>query len=84
MCEEPGNASRSSPSVLLADIKWDGMKDQEVTLLVWDGLAVGGVELPEPEPDARPIQLRVSIAFVALCFRSVSYSILSNYLLFPS
>ncbi|CAN0091443.1 unnamed protein product [Ascophyllum nodosum] len=42
----------------LGEIEWDRAEDIEV--LAWDGVAVGGVGLPDPGPKARPIRLTVS------------------------
>lgn len=49
-------------ALVLGDLEW-GMPE-EPCVLMWDGEGVGGVELPEPRPDTRPIGLVVSQLFV--------------------
>ena len=48
--------ARPMPAVL-GDLDWDLGEEPEV--LVWDGDGVGGVELPNPCPETRPICLQV-------------------------
>lgn len=71
-----GDDGRPPPvSAVLGDLEWDNMRDQEATVLMWDGYDVGGVELDEPTHENRPIRLTVS-------YRTVACSVLTRYPLF--
>lgn len=58
-----GDGARPTPAVL-GDLEWD--LGEEPAVLVWDGDGVGGVEVPNPSPETRPICLQVRAAASSL------------------
>lgn len=56
--EEDAGATSTATVPTLGDLDW-GQPEGPLVLL-WDGRRIGGVEVPDPGPETRPIRLVVS------------------------
>ncbi|CAM9781452.1 unnamed protein product [Scytosiphon promiscuus] len=54
-----GAETAAASALVLGDLEWG--VPEEPCVLMWDGEGIGGVELPDPRPENRPIGLVVSV-----------------------